>query len=91
MSSDSPYESGSSSSHSSPFGFTSYGSSNFNPYLNFDASLLTPSGDEYIYPDGVQRHRRGRFELAFSQIGGSVMTGAAIGGSVGSYRGKQPS
>lgn len=31
--------------------------------------------------------QRGRFELAFSQIGGSCMVGAAIGGSSGLYNG----
>ena len=37
--------------------------------------------------DGGNRPSRGRFELAFSQIGGSVMAGAAIGGIVGCFNG----
>ena len=59
------------------------------PYLQFDPSLLNSSQNksEFIFPDGGQRANRGRFELAFSQIGGSVMTGAGIGGSVGIVKG----
>jgi len=37
-------------------------------------------------PEGASQHR-GRFELAFSQIGGSVCTGAGLGGAVGLYNG----
>lgn len=37
--------------------------------------------------DGRKRASRGRFECAFSQIGGSVMAGAAIGGIYGGYNG----
>lgn len=36
--------------------------------------------------DGSSK-QRGRFELAFGQIGGSCMVGAAIGGGVGFYNG----
>jgi len=58
------------------------------PYLQFDPSLLSNQNkSEYIFPDGGQRANRGRFELAFSQIGGSVMAGAGIGGTVGVARG----
>ena len=51
------------------------------PYLQFDPTLVSPqqSQSEFIFPDGASRHSRGRFELAFSQIGSSVMSGAAIG------------
>lgn len=41
---------------------------------------------EFIFPEGASK-QRGRFELAFSQIGSSVMVGAAIGGTVGLYNG----
>ena len=37
-------------------------------------SFWTQNGPEFIFPEGASRHR-GRFEFAFSQIGGSVMTG----------------
>ncbi|RWS08316.1 mitochondrial import inner membrane translocase subunit Tim23-like protein [Dinothrombium tinctorium] len=60
------------------------------PYLNFDPNLITPNynASEYIFPDGgPNRHSRGRFELAFSQIGASVMTGAALGGIRGGING----
>jgi len=57
------------------------GSSAISPYLNFDPSILTPSGadSQFILMEGASE-RRGRFELAFSQIGGSVIGGAAFGG-----------
>nr|QBH72734.1 hypothetical protein [Brunneria borealis] len=56
------------------------------PYLNFDPVYLPPSQPEFIFPEGAAR-QRGRFELAFSQIGGSCMAGAAFGGAVGFYKG----
>ncbi|XP_013776549.1 mitochondrial import inner membrane translocase subunit Tim23-like [Limulus polyphemus] len=56
------------------------------PYLNFDPAYLAQSGPEWIFPEGASR-QRGRFELAFSQIGGSVMTGALLGGFNGFYTG----
>ena len=43
------------------------------PYLNIDPSVLQ-EGPQYIFPEGASK-QRGRFELAFSQIGGSVITG----------------
>ncbi|OQV23572.1 putative Mitochondrial import inner membrane translocase subunit Tim23 [Hypsibius exemplaris] len=55
------------------------------PYLNFDPSVLQ-EGPQYIFPEGASK-QRGRFELAFSQIGGSVMIGAMIGGTTGIYSG----
>ncbi|XP_055355408.1 mitochondrial import inner membrane translocase subunit Tim23-like, partial [Paramacrobiotus metropolitanus] len=55
------------------------------PYLNFDPAVLQ-EGPQYIFPEGAA-NKRGRFELAFSQIGGSVMTGALIGGTSGIYTG----
>ncbi|CAG2118222.1 unnamed protein product, partial [Medioppia subpectinata] len=59
------------------------------PYLQFDPLLLEANAgkSEFIFPDGGHRANRGRFELAFSQIGSSVMTGAGIGGTIGVYRG----
>jgi len=56
------------------------------PYLNFDPAVLQQGGSEFIFPEGAAR-QRGRFELAFSQIGGSVMTGALLGGVNGFYTG----
>lgn len=56
------------------------------PYLDFDPKIINPATNEsqWIFPDGaINRSSRGRFELAFSQIGGSVMTGGALGGLVG--------
>jgi mitochondrial import inner membrane translocase subunit TIM23 len=47
------------------------------PYLNYDPRYLQ-SQPEFIFPEGASK-QRGRFELAFSQIGSSVMVGAAIG------------
>lgn len=54
------------------------------PYLNY-APLNDPN--QYIIPNATPGHQRGRMELAFSQIGGSVLTGAALGGSLGTVRG----
>lgn len=53
-----------------------------NPYLNVDRSVLD-DGPQYIFPEGAKR-QRGRFEVAFSQIGGCVMIGGLLGASVGS-------
>nr|CAD7440531.1 unnamed protein product [Timema bartmani] len=56
------------------------------PYLNFDPVYLPQSQPEFIFPEGAGR-QRGRFELAFSQIGGSCMIGAGVGGLGGFYNG----
>ncbi|KAK3586682.1 hypothetical protein CHS0354_039150 [Potamilus streckersoni] len=57
------------------------------PYLNFDPAYITSdTGSEFIFPEGASR-QRGRFELAFSQIGGCVFAGAAFGGVNGLYSG----
>jgi import inner membrane translocase subunit TIM23 len=57
------------------------------PYMNFDPSYLNIGNEpQFIMPEGASQHR-GRFELAFSQIGGSVCTGAGIGGAAGLYNG----
>ncbi|XP_064633120.1 mitochondrial import inner membrane translocase subunit Tim23-like [Lineus longissimus] len=62
---------------------TSSPNSMMSPYLNFDPAYISPSpGSEFIMPEGASAHR-GRFELAFSQIGGSVLVGAGIGGTNG--------
>lgn len=54
------------------------------PYLHYQ-----PYNDpnQYIIPNATPGHTRGRFELAFSQIGGSVLTGALFGGTLGTVRG----
>jgi len=59
--------------------------SSLSPYLNVDPNYLSAQ-PEFIFPEGAAR-QRGRFELAFSQIGGSCIVGAAIGGSRGLYNG----
>ncbi|KAF2881837.1 hypothetical protein ILUMI_24338 [Ignelater luminosus] len=56
------------------------------PYLNFDPGYIPTTQPEFIFLDGSNK-QRGRFELAFGQIGGSCMIGAAIGGGVGFYNG----
>lgn len=57
---------------------------NTSPYL-----VYQPYNDvnQYIIPNADPGHQRGRFELAFSQIGGSVLTGALFGGTLGTVRG----
>lgn len=46
--------------------------SSFSPYLNYDPRILQTSQPEFIFPEGASK-QRGRFELAFSQIGSAVM------------------
>lgn len=60
------------------------------PYLDFDPKIINPGANEsqWIFPDGsINKPTRGRFEMAFSQIGGSVMTGGALGGLMGGING----
>ncbi|KAH9409895.1 mitochondrial import inner membrane translocase, subunit timm23 [Tyrophagus putrescentiae] len=67
------------------------------PFLSVDPSVLTPSqqhstpgllsSEQFIFPDGATKSSRGRFELAFGQIGCSVGAGAGIGGAMGTLRG----
>lgn len=54
------------------------------PYLNVDTEFIPKP--EFIFPEGAAK-QRGRFELAFGQIGASCMTGATIGGLGGLYNG----
>ncbi|KRT83821.1 hypothetical protein AMK59_3884 [Oryctes borbonicus] len=56
------------------------------PYLNYDPIYMPPSQPEYIFLDGSNK-QRGRFELAFGQIGASCMIGASIGGGMGFING----
>lgn len=56
------------------------------PYLNYDSRFLRQAQPEFIFPEGANK-QRGRFELAFSQIGTSVMIGGGIGGLAGIYNG----
>lgn len=70
--------------------FGGYGGAIPSPYLNFDPKIISPgaSQSEWIFPDGaINRPQRGRFEMAFSQIGGSVMSGASLGGLYGAVNG----
>lgn len=60
------------------------------PFFDFDPAVINPGANEaqWIFPDGaINRPSRGRFELAFGQIGTSVMTGGAIGGVIGGVTG----
>ncbi|XP_052599122.1 mitochondrial import inner membrane translocase subunit Tim23-like [Peromyscus californicus insignis] len=52
------------------------------PYLNVDPRYLVQDTNEFILPTGANKIR-GRFELAYSTIGGCCMTGAAIGATNG--------
>ncbi|KAI1292152.1 Mitochondrial import inner membrane translocase subunit Tim23 [Halotydeus destructor] len=79
--------SSSSSSYSALGGF---GGALSSPYLNFDPKVISPgiNDSQWIFPDGaINKPSRGRFEMAFSQIGGSVFTGAAVGGAFGVVHG----
>ncbi|KAH9511954.1 mitochondrial import inner membrane translocase, subunit timm23 [Dermatophagoides farinae] len=60
------------------------------PFLQVDPTIFrSPDviSSEFIFPDGGTKPSRGRFEMAFSQIGGSIMTGAVIGGAIGTFKG----
>lgn len=59
---------------------------NMSPFLNYDSSFIRNTQPEFIFPEGATKNR-GRFELAFSQIGSSVMIGGGIGSMVGLYNG----
>lgn len=63
-----------------------HGTAALSPYLNFDPSYLPTSQPEFIFPEGAVK-QRGRFELAFSQIGAACILGAGFGGAAGFYRG----
>ncbi|XP_014255982.1 mitochondrial import inner membrane translocase subunit Tim23-like isoform X2 [Cimex lectularius] len=54
------------------------------PYLNVDTHFDTKP--EFILPEGASK-QRGRFELAFGQIGACCMLGAAFGGTGGFVNG----
>ncbi|CAG2242776.1 TIM23 [Mytilus edulis] len=56
------------------------------PYMNFDPKYLPTKDDGFIFPEGAGR-QRGRFEMAFAQIGGSIFAGGAAGGMNGIYTG----
>lgn len=61
------------------------------PFLQVDPSVLQPPliSNEFIFPEGATKSSRGRFELAFGQIGFSVGMGAGIGGAMGTLKGNQ--
>lgn len=54
------------------------------PYLNINPEIFKEP--QYIMPEG-SAPRRGRFELAFSTIGGAAIAGAVYGGGNGIFRG----
>ncbi|SPP85551.1 mitochondrial import inner membrane translocase subunit Tim23 [Drosophila guanche] len=67
-------------------GASKFSSGPVSPYLNYDSRYLQRAQPEFIFPEGANK-QRGRFELAFSQIGTSVMIGGGIGGLAGVYNG----
>lgn len=73
-------------SYSAPSGLTGQFKPFSSPYLNFDPGYVPQTQPEFIFLDGASK-QRGRFELAFGQIGGSCMIGAASGGALGFYNG----
>lgn len=56
------------------------------PYLNYNPAYITPSEPEFIFLDGSVK-QRGRFELAFCQIGAACFVGGGIGGLIGLNKG----
>ncbi|XP_060071728.1 mitochondrial import inner membrane translocase subunit Tim23-like [Ylistrum balloti] len=48
------------------------------PYMNFDPNYIKTGEAEFIFPEGADK-QRGRFEVAFSQIGGAVLAGGLYG------------
>lgn len=56
------------------------------PYLNYDPGYIPQAQPEFIFLEGASK-QRGRFELAFGQIGGSCMVGGTLGGASGFYNG----
>ncbi|KAH8357530.1 hypothetical protein KR084_006853, partial [Drosophila pseudotakahashii] len=65
---------------------STFSSAPVSPYLNYDSRYLQQAQPEFIFPEGANK-QRGRFELAFSQIGTSVMIGGGIGSLAGIYNG----
>lgn len=60
------------------------------PFLQVDPSVMQQPpliSNEFIFPEGATKSSRGRFELAFGQIGFSVGMGAGIGGAMGTFKG----
>lgn len=57
------------------------------PYLNFDPSILKPSGSsQFVIPEGQGEHR-GKMETSFTKIGAAVAGGGLFGGVNGLYQG----
>jgi len=65
---------------------SSPGLAQISPYLNFDPSYLGSTQPEFIFPEGAKK-QRGRFEVAFSQIGGGCLGGGLYGGTIGLFNG----
>lgn len=63
-----------------------HGSGSASPYLNINPAYIPNPESDFLFPEG-SNHQRGRLELAFSQIGGSVFVGGAFGGMRGMYNG----
>jgi len=69
---------------SSPFAGNLPLNSPLSPYLNINPAIFKEP--QYIMPEG-SAPKRGRFELAFSTIGGAAIAGAFYGGGNGIFRG----
>lgn len=59
------------------------------PYMNIDPSYLinVDTEPQYLSIQPLSGPKRGRFELAFNQIGGSMCVGAGVGGMTGFFQG----
>lgn len=68
-----------------PFPGTMAMSSPMSPYLSIDPKIFKQE-PQFIMPEGASQ-KRGRFEYAFSQIGGAVMVGSVLGSMHGLYDG----
>jgi len=58
------------------------------PFLDPSFTRSPTIANEYIFPDGGTKASRGRFEMAFAQIGASVFLGGGIGGTIGFGKGQ---
>ncbi|XP_060561875.1 mitochondrial import inner membrane translocase subunit Tim23-like [Ruditapes philippinarum] len=58
------------------------GTAALSPYMNLDPRIVQDN-ENYILSEGAGGHQRGKFEKAFSQIGGCVFIGGALGGANG--------
>ncbi|OAF64383.1 hypothetical protein A3Q56_07904, partial [Intoshia linei] len=55
-------------------------------YYNIDPALLQNSSPQFLIPDS-NTSKHARFDMAFGQIGGAIMTGSVFGGCRGFLEG----